>query len=42
MSDMGTTLGQPIARKDFVDLVANLDSDGLRAFDASVYQAQIK
>lgn len=37
MSDMGSQLGYPLQRKDFVDIVANLDSDGIRAYDATVY-----
>ena len=41
MSDMGSQLGYPLQRKDFVDIVANLDSDGIRAYDATVYQTQI-
>ena len=38
MSDMTSQIGHPIQKKDFVDIVANLDTDGIRAFDATVYQ----
>ena len=41
MSDMGTQLGFPLQKKDFVDVVANLDTDGIRAYDATFYQTQI-
>ena len=41
MSDMATQMGQPVQKQDFVDIVAKLDTDGIRAYDASVYQTQI-
>ena len=41
MSDMATQLNYPLQKKDFVDVVANLDTDGIRAYDATVYQTQI-
>lgn len=41
MSDLGQQCGYPLQRKDFVEIVANIDTDGIRAHDATVYQAQI-
>lgn len=37
MSDMSATSGHQIHRKDFVSMVANVDTDGVRAFDATIY-----
>ena len=39
MNDVGTQLGYPLQKKDFVDIVSNIDTDGIRAFDATVYQS---
>ena len=41
MSDMTSSLGFPIQKKDFVEMVATIDTDGIRAHDAQVYRAQI-
>lgn len=41
MSDMATQIGHPVQKKDFVDIVTNLDTDGIRAYDATVYQTSI-
>ena len=40
-SDMANTLGFPIQRQEFMDIVSNVDTDGLRAHDATIYGAQI-
>ena len=41
MNDIGTQLGYQVQKKDFVDIVANIDTDGIRAYDATVYNLQI-
>ena len=37
MSDVTNQVGQAIESKDFVQMVAGLDTDGIRAFDATIY-----
>ena len=41
MNDIGTQLGYQVQKKDFVDIVANIDTDGIRAYDGTVYNSQI-
>ena len=40
-SDMTSTLGFPVAKQEFLDLVTQVDTNGIRAHDATVYTAQI-
>ena len=38
MSDMASSLGFPMQKKDFVEMVATIDTDGIRAHDANLYR----
>ena len=38
-SDMTQTLGFPVAKQQFLDLVQAVDTNGIRAHDATVYTA---
>ena len=40
-SDMTSTLGFPVAKQEFISLVQQVDTNGIRAYDATVYTAQI-
>ena len=40
-SDMATTLGFPVQKQEFMEIVQQIDTNGLRAHDATVYGSQI-